>query len=231
MLDRTGVYDTILREGWLSRTPSSFQNRVLERSHVRQIGRGVTIYSIGDPPGGMYGLVSGGFSISIAPRERGPYIANIARPGTWFGEAAAITGEPRRVTLATTRYTVLLHLPLHAIQDIVGMEPAAWRFIALASVHHLDSSLGGYDDLLIRDPVKRCIAVLLRLAGCRLPLPTGLSPIDIDLSQTQIADLANVARTTLNATLSDLEKSGKLERAYRCIRLLAPDAMRAGLID
>ena len=58
---------------------------------------GATIYSVGDPPGGMYGLVSGKFAISIAPGERGAHIAHFARSGTWFGEAAAFTEQPRRI--------------------------------------------------------------------------------------------------------------------------------------
>ena len=84
---------------------------------------------------------------------------------------------------------------------------------------------------MIRDPVKRCIAILLRLAGCRLALPPTSSSAEIDLSQADIAELANVARTTLNAVLQKLEQTGKLERTYRRIRILAPNAMRAMLHD
>ncbi len=130
-----------------------------------------------------------------------------------------------------TRDTILLNLPLHAIHEIVGKDPGAWRLFALATMHHLDVAIGACDDMRIRDPVKRCIAVLLRLAGHRLPSQTNPPYHEIDLSQEHIAHLANVARTTINAVLRDLETGGKLKRSYRRIRILAPAEMRAMLRD
>jgi CRP/FNR family transcriptional regulator, cyclic AMP receptor protein len=211
--------------------PQSFQNSVIDRCRLQHFKRGEIVYSVGDPPGGMYGVVSGGVGISVAPREQGPYVAHFATPGSWFGEAAAITGEPRRVGLTTTRDTDLLQLPLHAIHEIVGQNPAAWRLFAMAAIDGLDLAMGDCDDLRIRDPVKRCIAVLLRLSGRRMTSLPNSSPAEIDLSQKDIAVLANVARTTLIAVLRKLEEAGKLERSYRCIRVLAPNAMRAMLSD
>ena len=93
----------VSREGWLSFTPPPFRQTVLARCKLQALKAGATIYSVGDPPGGMYGLVRGSFALSIAPGERGPYVAHFARPGTWFGEAAAFTEQPRRIGLAVTR--------------------------------------------------------------------------------------------------------------------------------
>jgi CRP-like cAMP-binding protein len=231
MLDFAGVHDVVLRNGWLSEMPSSFQHAVLDRCRLQHFTRGQQIYSVGDPPGGMYGLVSGGVAISVAPCEQGPYVAHFAMPGSWFGESAAITGGPRRVGLAATRSTVALQLPLHAIHDIVGRDPAMWRLFGVATIRHLDLAIGACDDLRHRDPIKRCVATLLRLAGHRAASPPHSAIAEIDLSQEDIANLANVARTTLNAALRDLEASGKLKRSYRRIQIVAANAMRAMLID
>ena len=89
--------------GWLSQTPPSFQRMVLNRCRLQRFESEQSIYMAGDPPGGMYGLVSGGVGISIAPGEQGPYFAHLGRPGTWFGEASAILRQPRRVGLTATR--------------------------------------------------------------------------------------------------------------------------------
>ena len=90
----------VSREGWLSFAPPPFRKTVLDRCKLEAFKAGGTIYAVGDPPGGMYGLVRGSFALSIAPGERGPYVAHFARPGTWFGEAAAFTEQPRRIGLA-----------------------------------------------------------------------------------------------------------------------------------
>jgi CRP/FNR family cyclic AMP-dependent transcriptional regulator len=224
-------HEVVLRHGWLSQAPPAFQATVLNRCRLQRFAQGDAIFSIGDPPGGMFAMVSGGIAISVSPSQQGPYVAHFARPGSWFGEAAAITGQPRRVGLTVTRSTDLLHLPLHSIHEIVAQDPAAWRLFACATVGHLDAAIRAYDDLMIRDPSKRCIAVILRLGGGQQPPPTESSLVEVDLSQDDIATLANVARTTLNMLLRRLEKAGLLELSYRRIRVLAPEALRTILRD
>jgi CRP-like cAMP-binding protein len=151
------AHAVISRSGWLSFVPPPFRQVVLDRCVLQDFEDGATIYSVGDPPGGMYGLIRGNLALSIAPGERGPYIAHFARPGTWFGEAAAFTEQPRRIGLAVTRDSKLLHLPLPAIREIVTANPGAWRFFGLAAIAHIDVAIGAADDLLIRDHVKRSV--------------------------------------------------------------------------
>jgi len=230
-MDRAQAAKILLEKGWLSHTPSSFQESVLARSNLVHFDQGDTIYLVGDPSGGMFGLIRGGLSISVAPGERGPYIAHFARPGAWFGEASAITGEPRKVGLMATREACLLKLPLHAIREITGKDPDTWRLFALAAISHVDLAVGACDDLMIRDPTNRCIAILLRLAGRRQSSPVDASPVDVDLTQSDIADLANVARTTLSSILRKLKDAGSLDLSYRRIRILSPAVLQTMLRD
>jgi CRP/FNR family transcriptional regulator, cyclic AMP receptor protein len=175
----------------------------------------------------MYGLVRGSFALSIAPGERGPYVAHFARPGTWFGEAAAFTEQPRWISLAVARDSKFLHLPLPAIREIVTADPGAWRLFGLAAIAHIDVAIGAADDLLIRDHVKRSVAVLLRLGGCRYHTPPGVTTTEVDLSQEDFAAMTNLARTTAGTVLRKFEASGYLEVSYRRVRILDPDALRA----
>lgn len=218
-------------QGWLSLTPPSFRNAVLEHSRFVVAEAGKTIFQVGDPPGGLYGLVSGTLGVSIAPGERGPYLAHFAQPGTWLGEAAVITGRPRMVGLAATRTCHMLHLPLHALQEILTSDPAAWRFIALLTTLHLNIAIGAADDLMIRDHTKRLVAILLRLGGCRMPGELRDRPIDVHVNQNDLAHMANVARTTAGSVLRSLASQGHIEHAYRSIRILSPDALRGLLVQ
>ena len=231
MLTIDAARKIVIDNGWLSLTPASFQRVVLDRCRLEEFKAGQCIFMAGDPPGGMYGLVSGGLGISIAPGERGPYFAHLAKPGTWFGENSAIAEKPRRIGLTATRDALLLHLPLAKINEIVARDPAAWRLIALVTSGHIDLAIGACDDLMLRDHVKRCIAVLLRLGGCRYVSPTDAQHAEIDFSQDEIATLANVARTTVGRVLRNLEKAGHIQQRYRRIGILAPDSMRAMLRD
>ena len=105
MLTREAACDIVLKHGWLRHTPIPFRSAVLDRCLLEKFSAGTPVYSIGDEAGGMYGLVEGGLGISMAPRERGPYTAHFAMPGTWFGEIAAFTRQPRQVGLTATRPT------------------------------------------------------------------------------------------------------------------------------
>jgi CRP/FNR family transcriptional regulator, cyclic AMP receptor protein len=231
MRDCDRAHDIVSRQGWLSNMPPSFRRQVLERCRPRHFTRGQSIHAIGEPPGCVYGLVAGGVAISIAPNEDGPFVAFSEKPGAWFGLAAAITGRPRPIGIEATCETDVLRLSLHAMNDIASGGPTAWRLFAIGALDQLDVVFGTCADLMIRDPFKRCVGVLLSLAGCRVPRPPDSPPIDIHLSQEDLAALSNVARTTMNTALHKLERSGKLERSYRRIRVLAPSAMRAMLRD
>jgi CRP/FNR family transcriptional regulator, cyclic AMP receptor protein len=230
-LDQLVARKDVLNQGWLGQTPLPFRRSVLDRCVQEHFKAGAQIYSIGDEPGGMFGILSGGLGVSIAPGERGPYIAHFAMPGTWFGEGSAITRQPRRIGLTATRDCELLHLPLHAIDEIVGRDPSAWRLFALVTIAHLDMAMGGSDDLMKRDHVQRLAAVLLRLGSCRHVSPRDGRAIEVDVNHEDLAYMANVARTTAGTILRKLEADGHLALSYRCIRILAPDAIRAMLID
>ena len=221
----------VIENGWLSLTPKSFQDEVVDTCRLQSFDAGQTIYRVGDPPGGMYGLVPGSVAISIAPGEQGPYFAHLARPGTWFGEAAAITQQPRRIGLTAIHGATMLHLPLPRIEKIVKKDPAAWRYFTMLTLGHLDMAIGVCDDLMLRDHVRRLIATLLRLGGCRHGSPAASPPAEIDFAQDDIAKLANVSRTTAGSVLRDLEAKGHIQRSYRRIQIVAPDALRVLLRD
>jgi CRP/FNR family transcriptional regulator, cyclic AMP receptor protein len=218
-------------KGWLSHTPASFQRAVLDRCRLEQFEAGTPIYSIGDKPDGMFGMVAGCLGVSVAPGGKAPYTAHFAMPGSWFGEVSAFTRQPRRVSLIATRDSELLHLPQRAIHEIVRHDPCTWRFFGLVTIGHLGIAMGGSDDLMIRDHVKRFVAVLLRAADCRHVSPQGHRPVEIDINHEDLAHMANIARTTAGAILRKLEVEGQVALSYRRISILAPDALRTMLRD
>jgi CRP-like cAMP-binding protein len=225
------VEDIVLLRGWLSQTPAAFQRDILDRCRLQAMGAGERLYAPGAPAGGIYGLVSGSLGITVAAQERGPYLAHLARPGDWFGEASLFTGGPRRVGLTALRETVVLHLPLQEVQAIVGRHPSAWRLFGLITIAHLDLCMGAFNDLAIRDPERRCVAAILRLGGVRNAGPAEAAPIDIDMTQDDLAVITSVARTTVNMVLRKLEKLGFLTLSYGHFSIIAPDQLRLLLED
>jgi len=204
---------------------------VLDRCLLEKFNAGTPIYAVGDEPGGIFGIVAGALGVSVASAKQGVYTAHFALPGSWFGQTAAFTRQPRRVGLIATRSSQLLHLPLRSIDEIVKHDPAAWRFFGLLTISHLDLAMGGSEDLMIRDHAKRFVAILLRAGNCRLTRSKDNLPVEIDLNHEDLANMANVARTTAGTILRKLEADGHLDLSYRRISILAPDALRKMLRD
>jgi CRP-like cAMP-binding protein len=105
------------------------------------------------------------------------------------------------------------------------------EFLRHGGDRHSDVALAACDNLMLRDHVKRCIATVLRLGGCRHTSPANLEPPEIDVRKDEIAMLSNVARNTAGIVLGRLEAAGLIEQSYRRISILAPDELRAMLTD
>lgn len=219
------------REGWLSQTPSAFRKAVLDRCVLQTFEPDATIYMTGDTSSPIYGLISGGVSVSLATGERGPYFAHFFQPGTWFGEGPLISGTPRIAGISAIRETTLLQLSKHAMEEILRDDPASWRQIALLTLAKLEVAISVVDDLMIRDSSQRLIAVLLRLGGCRHTTPAARKSIVVDVSQEDLAAMANLSRGTANAMLRKLEEAGEITISYRQHSILKPDALRRRLTD
>jgi CRP-like cAMP-binding protein len=223
--------DLVSRRGWLTQPPRAFRNALLARVHLQRFTEGEIVYEAGDPPGGVYGVVSGAVRISVVPWEHSPIYAHYFRPGSWFGEAAALSGQPRMASHSASGETELLHLPIKGVNDLVRADPTCLRFFSILTYGHLHTALGATADLMIRDHVKRFIAVLLRLGGCREATQSGERYIEVCISQDDLALMANVARTTANSILRRLHRNGLVKVSYRRIDITAPDRLRAMLTE
>ncbi|MFD0979675.1 Crp/Fnr family transcriptional regulator [Tropicimonas aquimaris] len=226
-IDEARVF--LKRRGWLSGTPSRFADALLARCQLRSAERGVAVYRIGAPYDGLYGVVSGGFAFEIAPYERGPSLAHFFRPGFWFGEAEIFDARPQIATIVATRDSTLVHLSLSELRGLIAEEPETWRWIGQLCGQHLELTLGVVDDQMLRDPGERITAILLRLADVRqADNPEDPNP-EIDVTQSDLAQLANLSRAAVVSKLQALEREGRIARSYGRVTLLDTGAMRSRL--
>lgn len=234
MLTLDKAKEIVTTRGWLSLTSADFRSAVLARVALQNFRPGEAIYSINDPPGGMYGLVAGSVKVAMAPGEDGPFIGHIMTPGSWSGYGPAIAGCNRIIGLTAGRNCQVLFLPLHAINEILAHEPTGWRFLAGLALIDTQIALGAMDDLMIRDEFRRLVAVLLRSGGFRRhdggAERNGEAAIWVDVNQTDLAHMSNLSRSTAGAILRQLEAERLVSIGYGQIGILAPAALRARLV-
>jgi CRP-like cAMP-binding protein len=217
--------------GWLSATPARFRDAVLDRTVVRRYGPGDVLHSAGDEAGGMYGVAKGTIRLMLSAVDHGPYCGHLLRPGSWAGDVGAITGGVRLGSLVSSGESVVLYLARAAIMGIVAEDPAYWRHFVAGTMLNLNIAFGAIADLMLRDHRKRLVAVLLRAAGARSELPPVERMIEVDLSQAEIAAMANVTRTTAGTTLRRFEQAGLLRTGYGKVTILSPARLRRMLME
>jgi CRP-like cAMP-binding protein len=204
--------------GWLSRQPEPFQAEVLRRGLPSTYRRGESIYRLGDPPGGIHGLVAGSFAVLTAPSGAAPRMPHLSAPGHWTGEGSYLTGEPRRIELRAVTECAVLILPLDQMQRMAAGDPeAARRFGEIAMLDN-DLAVRVIHDLLIPDRDRRIAAVLARCAAAGETIP---------LLQEELGAMANASRKHVNAALARFASRGWARPAYGAIRVLDARSLAA----
>ena len=205
--------------GWLSYTTADFRAAVLARTVLHEFGKGEPVYRAGDPLGGIWALVDGAVEIESGSPDFAPHLMHFGVPGFWFGEGPLVFGVRRLVTVTASRASTLVTLPLGDCHAILEVDPGNWRWIALLCGMTTELAAGVVADLLLRDPVQRTAALLLRLAGVRSKVFPSDSPTPIYLSQEKLAGLVNLSRNSIIPVLREFERSGYIEISYGSIRL------------
>lgn len=210
--------EVMLRHGWLARQPEAFRTAVFERAVAQVYEPGEAFYHIGDPAGGVYGLVWGLMAITSAPGAAMPRLVHVGTPGMWTGESPYMIGKPRQLTLRAAIQCRALYLPLEAMEQMTAADPRAARNFGQIPLINIELLLRMVHDLLIRDPDRRIGAVLLRAAGGGGTVPLG---------QAEIGDMACASRKQVNFALRRLAAAGWVETGYRSVAITDPAGLRA----
>lgn len=209
--------------GWLSRTASDFQDALLSDCHWQWFAAGEAISHGGDTSGGIFGLARGSIAIISALGAADVPILHITGAPFWYGANPLLDNAPRIVTVVARSRSLVARVPRHILAALLDESPGRWRFIAqqMADIGILTMVIA--TDLLIRDSRRRCIAVLLRVAGCR----TGEEVTAIAaVSQDDLAAMANLTRQTVGPILNELAAAGLVTVGYRSIVLHDAQTLR-----
>lgn len=210
----------VSRTGWLVNRPAAFREKVLAHTRLVSFERGAAVYRIGDPPDGIYGLVSGLLRIELVAGGTGGQVAFVAWPGFWIGVAAAMHRHKRKVTVDAASYSWLLSLPLRAFEALTTDAEDTRQFASLINENN-DIAIAAARDLMNPNVGCRVASRLLAIFGGD-PDSSGRT---IAITQADLAGLCNLSRKTINQELARLEKTGAISRAYGRLALRDPDKL------
>lgn len=213
------MVDVLRSQGWLSQQPEAFATAVLQQGHLRRFANGARVFSVGDPAGGAYAIVSGVVAISIAPGATGPHLVHYGSPGWWFGEGGFLTGRPRMLGVDAIGDCQLFHLPLEAMERLAARDPANIRRFGQIAMVNIGLALTVIDGLLEPDPARRIAASLCRCLGAA---PSG----SVRISQAELGQISNVSRKVVNRVLREFGQRGWLSVGYGRIEVREARALR-----
>jgi CRP/FNR family cyclic AMP-dependent transcriptional regulator len=171
------------------------------------------IFSRGDPGREIYLVLEGRIRLSILSSDGRELSFAHAGPGSIFGEIAALDGGERTAGATAITRVQALALPQRALLDTIENNPK----VAIAAIHFLCMRLRETDQKLEAIALHRIEVRLARLvlSALRLQLPAarGASiPLDLGMSQGELALLIGASRPKVNIALTLLEELGGIKR-------------------
>ncbi len=208
------------------------------RIRLRPYKRSEVIFRKDDPGTHLYLVLEGAVKISL-PSELGQEaLVAIMRPGEFFGELALFDRTPRSagaVALEDTRAALLAGDDFLAFLE---RHPSAVRIVLEALARTIRRLSDRVEDLTFLDVPSRVAKYLLDLAhaGAAVPDEDALpvlpghtvataAPLELVLTQDELASFVGASRVSVNRVLGDLEKRDIIEIRRRRISIKDPERL------
>lgn len=225
-MKRSAAIDSVLENGWLSGVPRGFSDALLRHCALIRAPDGMQLYEHGAERGGLYGVAAGRMGITLPVDLDGSVLVHIAGPGFWTGSIAAFTELQRQVGAVMLGDSWLFNLPVAAMNTLVAEEAEAWRWLAVLASVNLATSLQVIEAYATPDPMRRVAKVLLRLRRHK-----AVEGRRVLATQSELAQMARLSRSAVNAALGRMAASGAVTLAYGAAEIIDADRLVALAYD
>jgi CRP-like cAMP-binding protein len=172
------------------------------------------IFARGDPGREVYLVITGRIRLSVLSSDGRELSFDHAAAGNVFGEIAALDGGERTAGATAITRVQAMALPQKALLELIQSNPT----VALAAIRFLCSRMRETDQRLEAIALHRIEVRLARLmlSALRLAAPGAKGPnvpLDLKMSQGELALLIGASRPKVNLALTMLEDMGAIARA------------------
>lgn len=198
--------------------------RMADASQLRRLGRGDTVFRVGQPCEEFHVAVTGQvklFAVSPSGQEK---VIQLVGPGGSFAEALMFTGRPYIISAQALTDTLLLTVSKQAVLDEIGRDPRfALRMLAGISrrLHELVNDVEAY---ALHSGMQRVIGYLLRDQDGVDGAADAAVTVSLPVSKATIASRLSVTPEYFSRVLHELKSAGLIEIDKRDIRI--PDSRR-----
>jgi CRP/FNR family cyclic AMP-dependent transcriptional regulator len=184
---------------------------LISYSRVERYPAGREIFAKGSPGRNMMAVLRGTVSIASLSPEGKKIVFNSVHPGEVFGEIAMLDGEERTAIATAIEDCELLVLNRRDFMPL--LEKHADMCIVLLKVlcQRLRQTSEQVEDVLFRHLGARIAKALVQLAKNTGRKDLRDAPIELHLTQQDLADMVGGTRESVNKHLNILEKARLIE--------------------
>jgi CRP/FNR family cyclic AMP-dependent transcriptional regulator len=218
------LHDILSNNPWFRALPPGLAEDILLQGQVRRLTDEL-VYAAGDPPNGVFALISGEIRVIQTTAGGRSALLMIASPGAWFGEAAMIDGQPRSSDAVAVGRASVLQLSPSVFRRLTADDSARYAAFARLVCEQYRRAM---DYIVTTSNLPLPVRLAQRLVG--LAHGHGLASgrhtaIDLHLSQESLAQMVGVSRQTLNRGLKALEAKGVIAVGYASLTLIDGPAL------
>jgi len=216
------AYAALARVAYLGALSSSEFQSLAKRCELTTVSRGQTLFAEGEPPRGVFLILSGRIRLVRSSPEGREQVLHEEGPGASLGEVPTFDGNGYVGSAVAVDDAVLVYVPRAPLLAALAREPRASteviRILA-ARVRKFASLAAG---LGLRDVIGRLAAFLVQESE-----RVGQPRIQLPRTREELAAHLGTVREQASRALSELKRRRLIEVDGRTVRIVAPEPLRA----
>ena len=219
---------TILERNYLFRdVSSSILDKLARISVQRRYSKAELIFAQGDSGDALYAVVTGRVRISATAGSGREVFLNIMEPGDTFGEIAVVDGLPRTAAATTLDPAVLLAIHRPQFLQLLEREPTLAVHLLKLFCERIRWTSELFEESACMTAPARLAKRLLILAN--LHGRRKNDSLELQISQTDLAQFLGISRQIVNQYLQDWRRRGWVDLSRARLTLCDPDALNGAV--
>lgn len=219
----------LLLEGdWFAGLAPEHRDYILKESTMRRFADGEVISPEDVAPLGLFAVLEGQVRLVRHVGDGRQILYHVAEPGFWFGELALLRDDLTAVTSISRGQSSVLLLPLAKFRSRAEEFPDFFQACARMALHRHAILLRYLAQAQWLPPEEYLKVRLADLVDVHRQDRKVDGPVELAVSQAELATMIGTSRQTVNALLQRLEADGLIEVAFRKIRILDGSGLRGG---
>lgn len=168
----------------------------------------------------IYLVVSGSVEITATNARGDKFVLGLLRAGQITQLLRLLEDVSLRFDGYAREDSTIVHIPAALMEQILDAEPVLWRCIARLTLRRFAVSTQAQHGQALGSLRCRIAATLVNLACGYGELPLEADQAELQVTQSELADMLGVSRQTVSEELGRLKKEGLVARAgYRKLAL------------